>query len=190
MLFRYQKTNTPFGTRPNILKIKEAEQPPVSPFAIRRGDTHLVDVYERRCSISEIDFLMSKGIIGSLEIALIRFLNRLIFATSVQLTDLIVSSGVEVTQKKIQQRIKLLYEKNILNTVRFTSSTGAASYRAYTLSGNGYYILRKIGEKLHQVGFSKTAITSEIKRIRATNQLITKVNNNDPSEFYARKTLR
>lgn len=183
------KAVTPFGTLGNVLRLEESIQMASSPFGMRRGDSHQFLTFNRKTNLGEIDFLVDKKIIGDLEIRLLKAINELIFATSIQLTDIMVSQGYDVLQKKVQQRLRFLFEKGVVHCVCFTAMDSSASFRAYSLNQHGLYILRKLGVKLHQIGYARTATTRDIKRILATNQLLTKINLELPIEYLTRQTL-
>ncbi len=183
------KVNTPFGVEAKNLKYKAAEEGFISPFAIRKGDTHSMLPFAKRCGVNEIEFLLQKSVIGDLEIEILKGINKMIFATSMQITEHLSLRGFDVSQKKVQQRLKLLQEKNVIASSKFMTEDSTASFKVYSLFTNGSYILKNRDVKLHQIGFAKTATTEDIKRILATNQLLMKLSLATNIEYMTRQTL-
>ena len=65
----------------------------LSPFASYVGDTHKLNKPKKNTTKVEADFLLEKGHIGEIEKAILFTINRLVFATSLQITYYLKKSG-------------------------------------------------------------------------------------------------
>ena len=139
----------------------------LSPFASYVGDTHKLNKPKKNTTKVEADFLLEKGHIGEIEKAILFTINRLVFATSLQITYYLKKSGYQIESKTVARKLTRLKEN---------------------LGYHGTGLLRALDVKTYSQGYVSEIKTFKIKSILASNQLLTQVMNDD-LEFEVSKVI-
>ncbi len=160
----------------------------LSPFASYMGDLHKLNKPKKNTTKVEADFLLEKGHIGEIEKAILFTINRLLFATSLQITFYLKKSGYEIESKTVARKLTRLKEKSFVRQIEFVSENSISSYKAYYLGYHGTGLLRALDVKTYSQGYVSEIKTSKIKSILASNQLLTQVMNNQ-LEFEVSKVI-
>ena len=160
----------------------------LSPFASYVGDTHKLNKPKKNTTKVEADFLLEKGHIGEIEKAILFTINRLVFATSLQITYYLKKSGYQIESKTVARKLTRLKEKSFVRQIEFVSENSISSYKAYYLGYHGTGLLRALDVKTYSQGYVSEIKTFKIKSILASNQLLTQVMNDD-LEFEVSKVI-
>lgn len=160
----------------------------LSPFASYVGDMHKLNKPKKNTTKVEADFLLEKGHIGEIEKAILFTINRLIFATSLQITFYLKKSGYNIESKTVARKLTRLKEKSFVRQIEFVSENSISSYKAYYLGYHGTGLLRALDIKTYSKGYVSEIKTSKIKSILASNQLLTQVMNEE-LEFEVSKVV-
>lgn len=160
----------------------------LSPFASYMGDLHKLNKPKKNTTKVEADFLLEKGHIGEIEKAILFTINRLLFATSLQITFYLKKSGYDIESKTVARKLTRLKEKSFVKQIEFVSENSISSYKAYYLGYHGTGLLRALDVKTYSQGYVSEIKTSKIKSILASNQLLTQVMN-DQLEFEVSKVM-
>lgn len=183
---------SPIGGICNKVDLKKAMVPicdeKLSPFASYIGDMHKLNKPKKNTTKVEADFLLEKGHIGDIEKAILFTINRLLFATSLQITFYLKKSGYDIESKTVARKLTRLKEKSFVRQIEFVSENSISSYKAYYLGYHGTGLLRALDVKTYSQGYVSEIKTSKIKSILASNQLLTQVMN-DELEFEVSKVV-
>ena len=96
-------------------------------------DTHKLNKPKKNTTKVEADFLLEKGHIGEIEKAILFTINRLVFATSLQITYYLKKSGYQIESKTVARKLTRLKEKSFVRQIEFVSENSISSYKAYYL---------------------------------------------------------
>ncbi len=160
----------------------------LSPFASYVGDMHKLNKPKKNTTKVEADFLLEKGHIGYIEKAILFTINRLVFATSLQITFYLKKSGYDIESKTVARKLTRLKEKSFVRQIEFVSENSISSYKAYYLGYHGTGLLRALDVKTYSQGYVSEIKTFKIKSILASNQLLTQVMD-DNLEFKVSKVI-
>lgn len=169
---------SPLGESLKKLSLDHIPENKKSPFSIYPQDAHQLILPTKRTSIDEVDFLLSINFIGEIEKAILTVVNKMYFATSLQIFQMLKIAGFNVEHQKIQYIIKKLKNKSFLKQIEFYSvdhNESKSSFRAYTLGYHGMGIIRASGETAKLQGYISQQPTENIKKTLATNQLMISV---------------
>lgn len=170
---------SPIGKYCTIVDLKnlneEYIEAKLSPFASYKGDNHKINRPKRTTSKSEVDFLLEKGHIGEVEKIILLAINKLVFATSLQITTYLNKNGVNIESKSVARKLTRLKEKSFIKQIEFVSENSTSSYKAYYLGYHGIGLLRALDKKTYSQGYVSEIKTAKIKCILASNQLLTQV---------------
>lgn len=160
----------------------------LSPFASYVGDMHKLNKPKKNTTKVEADFLLEKGHIGEIEKEILFTINRLLFATSLQITFYLKKRGYNIESKTIARKLTRLKEKSFVRQIEFVSENSISSYKAYYLGYHGTGLLRALDIKTYSQGYVSEIKTFKIKSILASNQLLTQVMNKE-LEFEVSKVI-
>lgn len=183
---------SPIGEKCKAIDLKKAMTPicdeKLSPFASYVGDMHKLNKPKKNTTKVEADFLLEKGHIGEIEKAILFTINRLLFATSLQITFYLKKSGYNIESKTVARKLTRLKEKSFVKQIEFVSQNSISSYKAYYLGYHGTGLLRALDIKTYSQGYVSEIKTFKIKSILAANQLLTQVMD-DELEFDVSKVI-
>lgn len=174
MKFNFGTLHSPVG-KELIPITKEVLDDRKSLFAVYPDDFHNPILPQKKTSKNEFDFLLSINFIGDLEMAILRIVSDLRYATSIQIYNMLKIKGLDVERTKVQTVIKKLKNKSFLKQIGFYNGTVTETQtvlKAYSLGYHGVGIFRLRNEETKLQGYISQMPTRNIKKVLATNQLL------------------
>jgi DNA-binding Lrp family transcriptional regulator len=132
-------------------------------------------VYDGRKTPTNINAIVNHVQIGNItndDYAIIRAVYELQYASSRLITQHLVLNGIEVTQSKVQNRLKFLNKLGVISRFKFDSDEGGAIARAYCLAKGGKVLLVGRNYPCDWKATDSCMDLPDVKSILARNQVL------------------
>lgn len=145
-----------------------------SPFVIVDGEQREIEYFGNDyVSLYQIIFDVKHNYINEIHYKILEIVNKHRYVTSKQITDIMNYYAFDTTQDRIKRAMKICLKKQLLERCFFSKEGGRSSYKVYSLGKNGSDLLRYRGEKSYWNPLESVEKPDKIKKILATNQIIT-----------------
>lgn len=161
-----------------------------SPFACMAGQRHHFTPVPKNTSDSEAWFLIGNGIVGDLDLMILKIINQFEFVTFRQIHDLLAMDGIAVPPQKLRHVLCRAVKKSFIGRIEFSDPDGKIQgTKAYTLHYHGIKYLYCKGFRTNSLKYYMSLNAVDIKRQLASNQLLISILKQIPTSFQVRNML-
>ncbi|MBO8160591.1 MAG: hypothetical protein H0Z24_03050 [Thermosipho sp. (in: Bacteria)] len=143
-----------------------------SPFAAYRNERMVYDGRLTEIPIHHIMMRVKRGHVYGVDFVIMEALSELEFATSRMVTQYLRLKNIDISQIKVQNRLKFMNKLNIITRFKFESDEGKSMVRVYCIERAAKYLLQSRNYECHWKPTDNTRPIDTVKEILARNQVL------------------